>query len=278
MVWLGARRGDDDLGPVTDRAGWVEGRAVIASSRGVRGRHSTSHIPYTSAPIGPGMYYEPGATRSSTQAPSIPFRTHPLTTSHHPYTLVPYDPYAYSQAPRTSYDPYAHAPFLPICIPGLDPKQYFSRTQIPLNEVIGPGLQLGAHFFEQLAGSIQVDSSYSGAEYGATDRGNYSSDAGWVGILCEDDGGHDNDDDDDDDDDDDGDGDGDDDGDGNDHELVPMVEALSSGHRLTPGKGKGLTSSFISVMSKIAGSQQKRPEKLRPPTNPTQRKKVKNDG
>ncbi|KAI5650032.1 hypothetical protein M9H77_36037 [Catharanthus roseus] len=34
----------------------------------------------------------------------------------------------------------------------------------------------------------------------------------------------------------------------------------------------------MSVMSKIAGSQQKRPEKSRPPTNPTQRKKSKNDG
>ncbi|KAI5668868.1 hypothetical protein M9H77_18721 [Catharanthus roseus] len=34
----------------------------------------------------------------------------------------------------------------------------------------------------------------------------------------------------------------------------------------------------MSVMSKIAGSRQKRPEKSRPPTNPTQRKKSKNEG
>ncbi|KAI5668371.1 hypothetical protein M9H77_18224 [Catharanthus roseus] len=180
MVRFGARRGDDDLGLVTDRTGRIESRAVTASSRGVRGRHSTSDIPSTSAPIGP-------ATR-------IPFRTHPPTTSHHPYTPVPYDSYGYSHPPQTSYDPYAHAPSLPIRMPGLDPTQYFSKTQIPLNK---------------------VDSSYSGAEYGATARGNPSSDA---------------------------------------------------------GLGRE------SVMSKIAGSREKRPEKSRPPTNPMQKKKSKNDG
>ncbi|KAI5681919.1 hypothetical protein M9H77_03147 [Catharanthus roseus] len=40
----------------------------------------------------------------------------------------------------------------------------------------------------------------------------------------------------------------------------------------------GFTGSFMSMMSKIVGSRQKRPEKSRPPTNPTQRKKSKNDG
>ncbi|KAI5666520.1 hypothetical protein M9H77_16373 [Catharanthus roseus] len=170
-------------------------------------------------------------------------------------------------------------------MPGLDPTQHFSRTQIPLNDVSGPGLQLGAQFFEQLAGFVPVDSSYSGAKYGATACGNFSSDVG-VGSLRihssegnkdehEDDGGHEDGHDDDgghDDDDDDG-----SDDDGDDHELVPVVEASSSGHRLAPSKRKGLTGSFMSVMSKIAGSRQKRPEKSRPPTNPMQRKKSKND-
>ncbi|KAI5678126.1 hypothetical protein M9H77_09076 [Catharanthus roseus] len=173
MVRPGARRGDDDLGAVTDRTGQVEGRAVTASSRGVRGRHSTSDISSTS----------------------------------------------------TSYDPYAHTPSLPIRMSGLDPTQHFSRTQIPLNDSSGPGLQLGAQFFEQLAGSLPMDSSYSNAEYRATARGNSLFDVGPA-----------------------------------------------------PGKGKGLTGSFMSVMSKIAGSRQKRSEKSRPPTNPTQRKKSKNDG
>ncbi|KAI5656436.1 hypothetical protein M9H77_25229 [Catharanthus roseus] len=147
-------------------------------------------------------------------SPPIPFRTHPSTTSYYPYTPVLYDPYGYSQPLQTSYDPYAHAPSLPIHMPGLDPTQHFSRTQIPLNDVSGPGLQLGAQFFEQLDRSIPVDSSYSCVEYGATARGNSLSD----------------------------------------------VELGTD-----------------SVMSKIAGSRQKRPEKSRPPTNPTQRKKSKND-
>ncbi|KAI5657592.1 hypothetical protein M9H77_26385 [Catharanthus roseus] len=154
MVWPGARRGDDDLGPVTDRIGRVEGRAVIASS----------HILSISAPIGPGMYYDPGVLGSSIQPPSILFRTRPPTTSHHPYILVPYDPYGYSQPRQISYDLYAHAPSLPIRMPGLDPTQYFSKTQILLNK--------------QFAGFVPMDSSYSSANYEVTDCGNPSSDAG----------------------------------------------------------------------------------------------------
>ncbi|KAI5654683.1 hypothetical protein M9H77_31870 [Catharanthus roseus] len=73
---------------------------------------------------------------------------------------------------------------------------------------------------------------------------------------------------------------GDDDGDGDDDDdkPVPLAHASSSSHRPAPGKGKGLTGSFMSLMSKIAGSRQKRPEKSHPLTNPTQRKKAKNDG
>ncbi|KAI5649727.1 hypothetical protein M9H77_35732 [Catharanthus roseus] len=68
------------------------------------------------------------------------------------------------------------------------------------------------------------------------------------------------------------------DSDGDDDETVLVAQASSSGHRPTPSKGKGLTGSFMSVKSKIAGSRQKRPEKSCPPTNRTQRKKAKNDG
>ncbi|KAI5667801.1 hypothetical protein M9H77_17654 [Catharanthus roseus] len=53
MVRSGAHKGDDDLGPVTDRTGWVEGHVVIASSRGVRGRLSTLDIPSTPVLFGP---------------------------------------------------------------------------------------------------------------------------------------------------------------------------------------------------------------------------------
>ncbi|KAI5666705.1 hypothetical protein M9H77_16558 [Catharanthus roseus] len=261
MVRPGARS-DDDLGAVTDRTGRVERRAVTASSRGVRGRHSTSDILSTSAPIAPGMYYDPGAPGSSTPPP-ISFTTHPPpTTSYHPYTPVPYDPYRYSQPPQTSYDPYAHAPSLPIRMPGLDPTQHFSRTQIPLNDISGPRLQLGAKFFEQLAGSVPVDPSYSGAEYGVTARGISSSDVGLgrdSDTSRSEEAGRDEREEGDDDDD-------DSDDEGDDHVPVPVVEASSSGHRPAPGKGKGFTGSLMSVMSKIARSRQKRPEKSRPPT------------
>ncbi|KAI5671276.1 hypothetical protein M9H77_11640 [Catharanthus roseus] len=232
---------------MTDKTDWVECRAVTTSSRGVRERHSTSDIPSTSAPIGPAI--------------PISFRTRSPTTSHHPYTPVPYDPYGYSQPPQTSYDPYAHAPSLLIRMPGLDPTQYFSKTQIPLNEVSGPDLQLGAQFFEQFAGSVPVNSSYSNAHYRATDCGNPSYDTGLgrdsgtsrceeavkVGSLRmhssendederEDDGGHDND----------GDGDGDDD------EPVPVAQASSFGHRPAPARGilKSM-SGYMSVTSWI---------------------------
>ncbi|KAI5677677.1 hypothetical protein M9H77_08627 [Catharanthus roseus] len=144
--------------PVSGRwgTGQVKGRAVTALSRGVRRRHNTSDIPSTSAPIGPDMYYDLGAPGSSTRPPL--------------YLLGP--------PPQTSYDSYAHATSLPIRMPGLDPTQYFSKTQIPLDEVSGPGLQLGAQFFEQLSASVLVDSSYSGAHYGVTDCGNPSSNTG----------------------------------------------------------------------------------------------------
>ncbi|KAI5674257.1 hypothetical protein M9H77_14621 [Catharanthus roseus] len=47
MVRPSGRRGDADLGPVTDMTGRVEGHLVTASSRGVRGRHNSSDIPVT---------------------------------------------------------------------------------------------------------------------------------------------------------------------------------------------------------------------------------------
>ncbi|KAI5661293.1 hypothetical protein M9H77_20616 [Catharanthus roseus] len=126
-------------------------------------------------------------------------------------------------------------------------------------------LQLGAKFFEQLAGSVPVDSSYSGAEYGATARGISSSDvglgrdsgtsrseeAGRVCSLCihSSEGNEDEREDDDDDDD-------DSDDDEDDHEPVPVLEASSSGHRPALGKEKGFTGSLMSMMSPADGGPQ----------------------
>ncbi|KAI5661110.1 hypothetical protein M9H77_20433 [Catharanthus roseus] len=220
MVQPGARRGDDDLCPGTNRTGRVEGHLVTAPSRG-----------------------------SSTQPSPIPFRTRPPTPLHYPY-------YGFSQPPRTSYDPYAHASSPPL------------RT-------------LG----------VPVDSSYSNTDFGVTNCGNPSSDDGlcrdsgtcgdrtrfeepdMVGSLrihgSEDEedqpenvGGDDND---------------HSDGAGDEDELISIAHASSTSDRLAPGKGKGLTGSFMSVMSKITGSRPKRHEKSRTSTNPTQRKKTKND-
>ncbi|KAI5656546.1 hypothetical protein M9H77_25339 [Catharanthus roseus] len=203
MLRLEARKGDDDLGPVTHKTSRVEGHAVSALSRSVRGHYSTSDIPSTPAPIG--------------RDTPIPFRTHPPTTSYHSYTFVPYDPYGYSQPPHTSYDPYAHAPSLPIRMPGQDRTQNFSKTQIPLNEVSGPGLQLVTQFFEQLVASVLVDSSYSGADYEATDCGIPSSDA----RLGRESNGHSDDD-----------------------EPIPVAHASSSGCRPALGWGKRVNWQF----------------------------------
>ncbi|KAI5655484.1 hypothetical protein M9H77_32671 [Catharanthus roseus] len=92
MVRPSGRRGDDDLGPVTDRTCRVEGRTVTASSRGVRGRHSTSDLPVTPTPLAPGFHhgtvYDPYLHaltilrpriphRSATQEPILEFRGQP---------------------------------------------------------------------------------------------------------------------------------------------------------------------------------------------------------
>ncbi|KAI5664429.1 hypothetical protein M9H77_23752 [Catharanthus roseus] len=155
----------------------------------------------------------------------------------------------------------------------------FPIRSVQLNEVSGPRLQLGAQYFEQLVSGVPVDLSYSNADYGATDYGNPSSDAGlsrysgtsgdgdrtlseepdMVGSLCipdsednenqpEDDGGDD-----------------DEDGDGHCDEDEPILVAYasSSGGRPAPGKRKGLTNNFMPVMSKIVVSRQKRGRKQR---------------
>ncbi|KAI5661759.1 hypothetical protein M9H77_21082 [Catharanthus roseus] len=73
MVRPSGRRGDVDLGPVTDRTGRVEGRPVTVSSRGEAG--------------------------SSTQAPAVPFRSRPPLHPHLSHILVPYEPYGYAHPP-----------------------------------------------------------------------------------------------------------------------------------------------------------------------------------
>ncbi|KAI5683384.1 hypothetical protein M9H77_04612 [Catharanthus roseus] len=93
MVRPSTRRGDDDFGPITDRTGRVQGHTVTTSFRGVRGQHSTSDLLSTPNPLPAGFYYDTGAPGSSTQQPSVLFRSRPPLPSHLSHTPVPYEAY-----------------------------------------------------------------------------------------------------------------------------------------------------------------------------------------
>ncbi|KAI5673548.1 hypothetical protein M9H77_13912 [Catharanthus roseus] len=220
MVRPSGRRGDDDLGPVMDMTGRVEGCIVTASSRGVRGRHSTSDLPATPTPLASGFYHGTGELRSSTQPPAF----------------------------------------------------------------IGQSGQIGVEFFDQILGTAPQDSScsthgYSHTEYGVSSsvpyipRPVYKVYEGDMGfefrglarskkesdpyILRE----------------------------RRMREMMmmeqpvpvaPVTPACGSDSRPYHGKGKGLTGSFMSMMNKIVGSRNKRPDVVLEVPPPTQkRKKVK---
>ncbi|KAI5657631.1 hypothetical protein M9H77_26424 [Catharanthus roseus] len=280
MVRPGACRGDDDLGPVTDKTGRVQGRTVTTSSRGLRGRHSTSDRPSTSISFAAGFHYD-------TVAPG----SRPLHLSHLPHTPVPYDvygsPHPPSHPPSAVYDPYLHVPTIRPHIP------YRSSAQEFLNKFSGLARKLGADFFDHIMGRVPPNSSYSTHCYIATDFGISSSepfvrrDSRDMGLEGDrglgeepdrvrslyirgngDERVHDDDDDD------------DDDGDDAEEEekpvpFAPAAPVSSSGIRPHHGKGKGLTGSFMLVMSKISESCNKRPDKARETPTSTQRKKVK---
>ncbi|KAI5678121.1 hypothetical protein M9H77_09071 [Catharanthus roseus] len=73
------RHKDTRLSPVVDRSGRTHGRTVTASSRGLRGRHSTSNVP-TTPPH--GMFHGLDTPGSSVPLPPIPTRVR-----------MPYDPH-----------------------------------------------------------------------------------------------------------------------------------------------------------------------------------------
>ncbi|KAI5668932.1 hypothetical protein M9H77_18785 [Catharanthus roseus] len=255
MVRPSGRRGDDDLGPVTDRTGRVEGRTVIALSR-------------------------------------LPLQPH---LSHTP---VPYEPYGSAQPSShptgAVYDLYLHAPIIRPRIP------YRSATQEPILEFIDQPRQIGVEFFYQMFGAAPQDSScrthgYSHAEYGVSSSVPYVPRP--ADRVCEGDIGFEGDrgvgeeqervgslyiegeaDERDDDDGDGGDEDQDEGDDAGDEEqpVTPVAHASGSDEHPRHGKGKGLTGSFMSVMSKITGSRNKRPEVAREVPDSTQkRQKVK---
>ncbi|KAI5672144.1 hypothetical protein M9H77_12508 [Catharanthus roseus] len=166
MVRPSGRKGDADLGPITDRTSQVEGRPMTASSRGVRGRHSTSDLPVTPTPLAPGFHH-------GTDAWSRP--------------------------------------------------SGFFMQHTRGDRVVGEE--------QERVRSLHIQGE-------ADERG-----------------------------DDDGDGGDDDQDDGDDYGdeeqtiyVAPVAPANGSDGRPRHGKGKGLTGSFMSVMSKLAGSRNKRPE------------------
>ncbi|KAI5659480.1 hypothetical protein M9H77_28273 [Catharanthus roseus] len=247
MVRYSGHRGDADLGPVTDRTGRVEGRPVTASSRGVRGQHSTSDIPVTPTPLAPSFHHGTGEAGSSIQPPAAPT------------VFRPRIPYLSAFQELILYDG--------------------SKAR-----------QIGVEFIDQMLGAARQDFScsthgYSHADYVVSSFDHYlpgPADRGESDERDDDDGG-------------DGDGsygeggDGDGDGGDDDHNdndddgdkeqpayVAPVAPASGSDGRPRHGKGKGLTSSLMLVMSKFAGSRNKRPDVVRDVPAPTQkRKKVK---
>ncbi|KAI5663312.1 hypothetical protein M9H77_22635 [Catharanthus roseus] len=262
-----------------DRTSRVEGRPVTASSRGVRGRHSTSDLPITPTPLAPGFHHGTDEAEYSTQPPTVPFRSRPPLQPHLSHTPAPYEPYGSVHPPShptdTIYDPYLHAPT--VMRP---PIPYRSAIHEPMLEFRCHPRQIGVGFFYQMLGAAPQDSSssthrYSHAEYGVSSSDPYvPGHADRADERGNDDGDGDNNDGDGGDDDQDV---GDDDGDEEQTVYVAHVAPASgSDGRPRHGKGKGLTGSFMSVMSMFAGSRNKRPEMARDVPAPTQkRKKVK---
>ncbi|KAI5672341.1 hypothetical protein M9H77_12705 [Catharanthus roseus] len=190
MVRLSGRKGDDDLGPVTDRIGRVEGRTFTASSRGARG----NIVPPTSLLLLPLLHLVSIMDSSCS--------THGY--SHTEYGVSSFDPYL----PR------------------------------PVDRGVGEE--------QERVRFLHIE--------GEADEG-----------------------------DDDGDGSDDDQDEGDDTRdeeqlmhVAPVAPVSGSDMRPRHGKEKGLTDSFMSVMIKIAGSHNQRPDVARKVPAPTQkRKKVK---
>ncbi|KAI5678353.1 hypothetical protein M9H77_09303 [Catharanthus roseus] len=246
----------------------VYGRTVTASSRGTRGRHSTSDLPAIPTTLAPGFHHGIGA-------PILP----PLQP-HLSHTPVPYEAYESehlepSHPPDTVYDPYLHAPTIRPRIP------YRSAAQEPILEFNGLPRQIGVEFFYQMVGAAPHDSSCSTHGYSHADF-SVSSSKPYIGRpidrVCEGDrafegdrglgeehervqalhiegkayeGGNDG-------------GDGGDDGEdegedvGDEEQPVPMAHASGFDERPRHGKWKGLIGSFMSMMRKISGSRNKR--------------------
>ncbi|KAI5678839.1 hypothetical protein M9H77_09789 [Catharanthus roseus] len=229
------------------------GPTVTTLSKGVRGRHSTSDLPATPTHLATGFHHGTGEPGSSTQPPAVPFRSRPPLQPHLSHTPVPYEPYGSAQPsshpPDTIYDPYLHAPTIRPRIP------YRSATKEPILELIGQPKQIGTEILHAAHMGILMLSmvfhllflTYRGLQIGyvreilalrvigGLERSKKESDPYILRDMMGDDAGD---------------------------EEQPVYVAYASGSDGRPyhGKGKGLIGSFMSVMSKIAGPRNKRPE------------------
>ncbi|KAI5675430.1 hypothetical protein M9H77_06380 [Catharanthus roseus] len=186
--------------------------------------------------LGPVTASFRGEAGYSTQLPAVPFRYRPPLQPHLSHTHVPYEPYGSAHPPSHPTDT-IHDPYLHAPTVIRPCILYRSAIQEPILEFRDQPRQIGGE---------------------ADERSDDNGDGG-------DDGGEDDQDE------------GDDDGDDEQTVYVaPVAPASGSDRRSRHGKGKGLTSSFMSVMSKIAGSRNERPKMARDVPAPIQkRKKVK---
>ncbi|KAI5652852.1 hypothetical protein M9H77_30039 [Catharanthus roseus] len=234
MVRPSSCRGDDDIGPVTDRTGRVKGLTVTASSRGVRGQRSTSDLPATPSHLAPGFHHGTSETGSSTQSPAIPFRSRPPLQHHLSHTPVPYEPYGSTQPsshPQIHTHGYSHAEYgVSSSVPYV-PRHAIGYVRLILAlRVIGGGNE------QERGGSLHIEGVADKRGDGGDDDQDEGDDAG------------------------------------DEEQPVPVASvahASGSDGRPRHRKGKGLTRSFMSVMSKIAGSHNKRPEVAREVPTPT---------
>ncbi|KAI5656947.1 hypothetical protein M9H77_25740 [Catharanthus roseus] len=204
---------------------------------------------------GIGFHHGIGAPGSSYQPPVVPFRFRPPFQPHLSYTPVPYEAIESahpesSHTPDTVYDPYLHAPTIRPRI------QYRSAAQEPILEFNGQLRQIGIEFFYQMVGAAPHDSSCSTHGYSHADFGVYILHIEGEADEGGDDGGDDNEDE------------GEDSGDKEQPmPVTPIAYASVSDGR--PRNVKGLIGSFMSMMSKISGSCNKRPDVARNVLAPT---------
>ncbi|KAI5671682.1 hypothetical protein M9H77_12046 [Catharanthus roseus] len=235
MVRPSGHRGNDDLGPVTDKTVRVQGCTVKASSRGVRGRHSTSDLPSTPTPLPAGFHYDTGATGSSTQPPPIPFRSRPPLPSHLSHTPVLYEAYGST---------HLHSQPLPAMVGAVKPDPSYSTHSYTGGDY---GISSSEPFIGRQSANLRFEEEDERADDGGDGDG-------------------------DDDDDNDGEHVGDKE---QPVPVAPVAPASGSDGQPRHEKGKGLTGSFMLFMSKISKSRNKRPDKARDVPAPTQRKRVK---